>query len=171
MTNQYFNQDINYGPDDAFVSSRTLGGTQQGTTDTAVLNFITITSSSTAHFTVSAQAAATASGTEITILQPGVYIASMNAADAGATCSIGISLGATAAPFTTTPVAIGTVDGLIALCADVAAADAIQMCSVTFRIAPADIDGTANILRFMGTVGAGFVTTQASMRIDRATAF
>lgn len=168
MTSQYFNQDINYGPDDASVVSRTLGGTQQGTTDTAVLNFTGITTSSVAHFTTATTAVA---GTTITILQPGVYVASMNLAIAAAACAIGISLGGTAAPFTTTPVAIGTVDGLIAMGSDVAATAAIQMCSVTFRLAPVDIDATANVLRFMATVGGAFVATQAAMRLDRATAF
>ncbi len=170
MTSQYFNQDVNSAPDLASVVSIALGGTQQGTTDTAVLNFITITTSSVDHFTVTTAAAATATGTVITILQPGVYVASMNLAVAAGVCDIGISLGGTAAPFTTTPIAIGTVDGLIMLGTDAASTASIQMLSATFRIAPADIDGTVNVLRFMATVGGAFVATQASMRIDRATA-
>jgi hypothetical protein len=171
MTSQYHDQDINYSSDDASVFSSTLGGTQQGTTDTAVLNYVTITSSSAAHFTVTTAAAATATGTEVVILQPGAYFASMSLAIAASACAIGISLGATAAPFTTTPVAIGTVDGMLVLASNTVADASVQQCGVTFNIAPDDIDGTANVVRFMGTVGAGFVTTQVAMRIDRLTAF
>ena len=167
MTNQYFNQEINYAPDDASVVSVTLGGTQQGTTDTAVLNFITITTSSADHFTTTTTAAA---GTVITILQPGTYVASMTLAIAAGACAIGISLGAITAPFDTTPAATGTADGMLSLASNTVADASVQQSSVTFRIAPVDIDGTANLLRFMATVGGAFVTTQASMRIDRATA-
>ena len=168
MTSQYPTEDINYGPDDASVTTQTLSGaTQQGTTDTAVLRYDTITTSSADHFTTTTIAA---DGTTITILQPGIYVASMTLAIAAAACSIGISLGATGAPFDTTPVATGTVDGMIALESNIVADASIQSCMATFRIGSDDIDGTANVVRFMATVGGAFVTTQVAMRIDRATA-
>ncbi len=170
MTNQYPSESINYGPDPASVFSNTIGGTEQGTTDTAVLNYVTITNSSVAHFTVTTAAAATTTGTVITILQPGVYAASMSLAIAAGACAIGISLGATAAPFTTTPVAIGTVDGLLVMQTNTVADASVQSCAVTFRIDPVDIDATVNVLRFMATVGGTFVTTQVAMRVDRLTA-
>ncbi len=168
MTAQYFNEDINYGPDDASVSSILLSVvTQQGTTDTAVLRYDPVTTSSAAHFTTATTAAA---GTTIAIIQPGIYIASMNLAIAAGACSIGISLGGTAPPFTTTPVATGTVDGVLAIESNLTVDASVQSCSVTFRIGNDDIDGTANVVRFMATVGGAFVVTQVAMRIDRATA-
>lgn len=166
MTAQYAPEDINYGSEAAFVESVTLGGTQQGTTDTAVLNFITITNTSLDAYTVTAEAAATTTGTVVTVLQPGVYVASLMTA-IGAGGSAAISLGATAAPFNTTPVAIGGNDGLISLADNVTANQSVLSQTATFRITPAMLDGTQNALRFMGEVGATFIATQVKMRVDR----
>ncbi len=167
MTNPYPSEDINYGPNQGSVSSSTINATEQGATDTAVLRYDAITTNSADNFTTTTTAAA---GTVITILQPGTYVASMTLAIAAGACAIGISLGAITAPFDTTPAATGTADGMLSLASNTVADASVQQSSVTFRIAPVDIDGTANLLRFMATVGGTFVTTQVAMRLDRITA-
>lgn len=170
MTAQYAPEDINYGSEAAFVESTTLGGTQQGTTDTAVLNYITITNTSLDAYAVTTAAAATTTGTVITILQPGIYIASLITAVAAAHAA-GISLGGTSPPFTTTPVAFGTAEALISLADNVTAMNqSVLSQSATFRVTPAMLDGTQNALRFMGEVGATFIATQAKMRVERLVA-
>lgn len=167
MTSQYFHEDINHSPSQASVTSRTLNATQQGTTDTAVLRFDSITTTTANDFTTTTTAAA---GTTVTILKPGVYIATLIQSINAANTAIAISLGGINPPFTTTPAAIGGDDGIIALKVSVANDASVMNIMTSFRIAPAQIDGTQNVVRFLGNVGGVFVTTTALMRIDRATA-
>lgn len=164
MTRQYATEDINYGPSPAFVSSSTLNGTQQGGTDTAVFRFDSITTTTANDFTVATTAPA---GTTITILKPGTYIATLSASVAAANTAIGISLGGTAAPFTTTPAAIGGNDGIIALKVSAANDASVLNVCTSFDISLANLDGTANVVRFMGIVGGAFVATTVNMRLDR----
>lgn len=168
MPRQYSTEDINYSPAAAFVTSRTLAAVQQGTTDTAVLNFVSITTTTANDFTVTTTAA---NGTTIAIIKPGVYIATLIQSINAANTAIGISVGGINAPFTTTPAAIGGDDGIIALKVSVANDASVLNICTSFHITDADIaGGVANVVRFMGNVGGAFVTTTASMRVERATA-
>lgn len=168
MTRQYATEDINYSPSSAFVTSRTLNATQQGATDTAVLRFNTITTRTADDFTVTTTAA---NGTTIAIIKPGVYIATLVQSINAANTAIGISVGGTNAPFTTTPAAIGGDDGIVALKVSVANDASVLNVCTSIHITDADIaGGVANVVRFMGNVGGTFVATTALMRIERATA-
>lgn len=164
MTRQYATEDINYSPASAFVFSRTLNATQQGATDTAVFRFDLLTVRTTNDFTVATTAAA---GTTITIIKPGTYIATLIQSINGANTAIGISLGGTNAPFTTTPAAIGGDDGIIALKVSVANDASVLNVCTSFRISEANINGTANVLRFMGNAGGVFVATTVTAQVQR----
>lgn len=170
MTQQYLPESINYGSEAAFVESVALdGANQQGSNanNDAVFQFTSVTNSSANAYTVTSSDTL---GTTIAILQPGIYTATLVAAIAAGAQSLAISLGGTANNFGATPAAIGTVAGIIALAVDADANASVMPLSMSFRIQPSDIDGTSNVVRFLGTANGTWVATQVRMRIDRVSA-
>lgn len=170
MTQQYLPESINYGPEAAFVQSTSLDGANQQGSDAnndTVFQFTNVTNSSANHYTVTSS---NALGTTVTILQPGVYVAELVAAIAAGAQALAVSLGGTANSFGATPAAIGTAAGNIALAVDADANASVMPLSISFRVAPGDIDGTSNVVRFLGTANGVWVATQVRMRIDRVLA-
>lgn len=170
MTDQYFSDSINAGPDPSFVISTALNaGDQQGSdaNNDAVFFFDPVTVSSTSHFTVTSTAAL---GTTIAILQPGAYVAQMTATIAAAASSLAISLSGVANNFGATPAAMGGNAGVIALSSSLAADASIVEVATSFRINPGNIDGTNNIVRFLGDANGVWVANSISMRLFRVTA-
>lgn len=171
MTEQYLPEDINIGPDPSNVTSVLLDvGDQQGSdaNNDTVFNFATVTNSSVAHYTVTSTDPL---GTTVTVLQPGVYVASLNADVAGNNAStIAISVGGTVNSFGATPAAIGGASAVIAITSSIAGDASVPQLSTVFRISPLAIDGTANVVRFLGTVSAVWTVTTVRARIDRLTA-
>ena len=169
MTEPYQPEGINYGPDPAFVSSTALlVGNQQGSgaNDDTVFNFVPVVNSSADHFTVTSTVVL---GTTFTILQPGVYAASLTCAIAVA-ASVAISVGGALATFGATPAAMGGMNVIIALSGNPVANASITSVATSFRITSADLNGTLNVVRFLGTANGVWVATQVAMRIDRVTA-
>ncbi len=169
MTAPYGKENINYGPDPSSVSATSLlVGDQQGSNanNDTVFNYIPVVNTSVAHYTVTSTAAL---GTAITILQPGTYVASMTCAIAGAGQTLAISLGGVVDSFGATPAAMGGLNVIIALAGTAVANASVSTLRTSFQIAPVDIDGTANVIRFLGDVSGVWVATQVSMRIDRVT--
>lgn len=172
MTEQYLSEDINIGPNPSNAQATAFDASDQQGSDVnndAVMNFLAVTISSTNDFTV---ALSDTLGTTITILQPGAYMASLNAdVAAGNSSSIAISVGGTANNFGATPAAIGGAAAIIALSSSIAGDASVPQVSTFFRIAPADLNGTANVVRFLGTANAVWTATTLRARIDRLTAF
>lgn len=170
MTDQYFHDSINGGPDPAFVISTALNaGDQQGSdaNNDAVFFFDPVTVSSVDHFTVASTAVL---GTTITILQPGSYVAQMTGTINAAASSLAVSLGGVANNFGATPAAMGGNAGVIALSTSLAADASIVEVAVSFHIDPDDLDGTANVVRFLGDQSGVWVANSISMRLFRVTA-
>lgn len=166
MTAQYGPEDINYGSEAAFVECTTLNATEQGAVDTTVLRMDNVTNSSANAYTVTTTAN---EGTTVTVLQPGVYVATLITSVNGAHAAA-ISLGGTAPPFNTDPAAMGGNDGIISLADNVTANQSVLCQSISFRLTPAQIDGTQNVLRFLSDAGLTFIDTQFKMRVDRIVA-
>lgn len=162
MTSQYLPETINPEAKAGWCQGRGFGAT--GSTDTAVLSFDTTTLSSANDFTLTSNAV---NGLTVECLKPGTYFAMFTAAIAAGNYAIGISLGGTNAPYTTTPAAFGGDDGLIALSVSVTADASVAPCSVAFYLSPDQLDGAQNIVRFMGTTGGTFVDAHTAFRIDR----
>lgn len=170
MTQQYLPESINYGSEAAFVEATALDGANQQGSDAnndTVFQFTSVTNSSANAYTV---ASSDALGTTVTILQPGIYVAELVAAIAAGAQALALSLGGTANNFGATPAAIGTAAGNIALAIDADANASVMPLSMSFRIQPSDIDGTSNVVRFLGTANGTWVATQVRMRIDRVSA-
>lgn len=170
MTDQYFSDSINAGPDPAFVLSTALNaGDQQGSdaNNDAVFFFDPVTVSSVDHFTVTSTAAL---GTTITILQPGSYVAYMTGTINAAATSLAISLAGTANNFGATPAAIGGNAGVIALSSSLAADASIVEVATSFHLNPENLNGTLNVVRFLGDANGVWVANSISMRIFRVTA-
>jgi hypothetical protein len=170
MTDQYFHDSINGGPDPCFAISTALNaGDQQGSnaSNDTVFFFDPVTISSADHFTVTSTAAL---GTTFTILQPGTYVAQMTGTIDGAASSLAISLGGAANSFGSTPAAISATT--IALSSSLAADTSIVEVATSFHIAPANLapGGVANVLRFLGTENGVWVASSISMRLFRVTA-
>lgn len=172
MTEQYLAEDINIGPNPSNAVATAFDASDQQGSDAnndTVMNFLAVTISGTADFTV---ALSDTLGTTVTILQPGVYMASLNAdVAAGNASTLAISVGGTANSFGGTPAAIGGAGAVIALSSSLAADASVPQVSTFFRIAPADINGTLNVVRFLGTENAVWTATTLRARIDRLTAF
>lgn len=170
MTDQYFHDSINGGPDPAFVISTALNaGDQQGSdaNNDTVFFFDPIIVSSVDHFTVTSTAAL---GTTILIRQPGAYVAQMTGTIDAAASTLAISLSGTANNFGATPAAIGGNAGVIALSSSLAADASIVEVMTSFHLDPDQLDGTTNVLRFLGTVSGVWVANSISMRLFRVTA-
>lgn len=172
MTEQYQTEDINVGPNPSNAQATAFDATDQQGSDAnndTVMNFLAVNITSTADFTV---ALSDTLGTTITILQPGVYMASLNADVAGANAStLAISVGGAANSFGATPAAIGGAGAVIALSSSLAGDASVPQVAGFFRIAPADLNGVLNVVRFLGTVNAVWTATTLRARIDRLTAF
>lgn len=171
MTEQYLSEDINIGPNPSNAQAVAFDASdQQGSeaSNDTVLNFLTVAITSTADFTV---VQSDTLGTTVTILQPGVYMASLNASVAGANASsIAISVGGAANSFGATPAAIGGAGAVLALSSSLAADASVPQVGAFFRIAPADLNGVANVVRFLGDANAVWTATTLRARIDRLTA-
>lgn len=124
------------------------GAVSEGSTNTAVMIWATVTDPSNA-FTLATSAAA---GDSYTCNRPGIWAIDFFAADAAAAASIiniGISLNATAATLNSTPVDFAVANnGLIAVAGTTSAAADLPLvyCHRTVRLVPGDV------LRFMFTV-------------------
>lgn len=171
MTEPYLAEDINIGPSPGTAVATAFDASDQQGSDAnndAVLNFLAVTISSANDYTV---ALSDTLGTTVTILKPGTYMASLNASVNGANASsIAIALGGAANSWGATPAQIGGAASIIAVSSILAADASVPQVSAFFRIAPVDIDGTANVLRFLGDANAVWTATTLRARIDRLTA-
>lgn len=168
MTDQYFSENINAGPDPAFATSVALNaGDQQGSdaNNDSVFFFDPVTISSASHFTVTSTAAL---GTTITILQPGTYVAQMTGTINGAASTLAINLGGAANTFGATPAAVSGFT--IGLSSNLAADASLVEVATSFSLTTANLDGTLNVLRFLGDVSGVWVANSISMRLFRVTA-
>jgi len=131
-----------------------VAGTAVGSTDTAILRWITAAQTVVgAYFTVTDSATL---GTTILIATPGHYVATVMLPQVASTSLLmGMSLGGTTTPRTANP-ALGT-NGVFATSGPhtLAAATAMgQVLCVPFDLLDSQIDGTNNLFRFWATNNA-----------------